>query len=342
MAIREYAGKGGKYRAYFKHQEQQYSKVFQTKAEAKAWEVEKKKELQQSETMPWVLMFSSACEEYLEDYKVRFQHNSFREKQCHLREFAGYLGKDTEMENIVVHVGKSFMLKLQKEKGNKTANRRLKSLKALWNWHKGRLQTNPWENINPYHEDEFIKYVPSKEDVHKVLSVADAWEKRFLEVLIHSGARLGEIINLVWDDVNFDAKTFQLWTRKRKGGSKQRRILPLDATLLSIFKELKNEAKEDEKSVFINMKTGAKYSRQQPSIDKMLSRLCNKAEVNVFTFHAIRHYFANSLMKAGSTCITDIQLLLGHQRTTTTDIYLRSMSPQLGHLAEIIEKAVKE
>ena len=37
----------------------------------------------------------------------------------------------------------------------------------------------------------------------------------------------------------------------------------------------------------------------------------------------------------------DIQLLLGHQRATTTDIYLRSLEPQIGHLAEIIENAVK-
>ena len=39
--------------------------------------------------------------------------------------------------------------------------------------------------------------------------------------------------------------------------------------------------------------------------------------------------------------LTDIQLLLGHQRATTTDIYLKSVSPDINHLAAIIESAVQ-
>ena len=38
--------------------------------------------------------------------------------------------------------------------------------------------------------------------------------------------------------------------------------------------------------------------------------------------------------------ITDIQQLLGHQRPTTTDIYLRSVAPNLDRLAGVIEGVV--
>ena len=50
-------------------------------------------------------------------------------------------------------------------------------------------------------------------------------------------------------------------------------------------------------------------------------------------------YFGNS-MDSRQTSIVDIQLLLGHQRATTTDSYLRTLSSSISHLAEIIESSV--
>ena len=51
-------------------------------------------------------------------------------------------------------------------------------------------------------------------------------------------------------------------------------------------------------------------------------------------------YFGVSLVKSQKADITDIQQLLGHQRPTTTDIYLRSVAPNLDRLAGVIERAV--
>lgn len=124
--------------------------------------------------------------------------------------------------------------------------------------------------------------------------------------------------------------------------SKNEPNIPSEIEEVNEVSETNKTGELSKEYVFTNRNTGEKYSRQQPCIDKMLPRLCAKAEVKAFTFHAIRHYFASSLMRAGGADMMDIQALLGHQRTTTTDTYLRSMSPQLGHLADIIEKAVKE
>ncbi|WP_414649503.1 tyrosine-type recombinase/integrase [Desulfovibrio sp.] len=80
---------------------------------------------------------------------------------------------------------------------------------------------------------------------------------------------------------------------------------------------------------------------RQPSMKLMMKRLCEKAGVTPFGFHAIRHYFAVCLVKSQKADITDIQQLLGHQRPTTTDIYLRSVAPNLDRLAGVIEGAVQ-
>ena len=81
---------------------------------------------------------------------------------------------------------------------------------------------------------------------------------------------------------------------------------------------------------------------RQTSMKLMLKRLCEKAGVAPFGFHAIRHYFAVILVKSQKADITDIQQLLGHQRPTTTDGYLRSVAPTLERLAGVIEGAVED
>ena len=80
---------------------------------------------------------------------------------------------------------------------------------------------------------------------------------------------------------------------------------------------------------------------RQPSMKLMLKRLCEKAGVTTFGFHATRHYFAVSLVKSQKADIADIKQLLGHQRPTTTDIYLRSVAPNLDRFAGVIEGAVQ-
>ena len=50
--------------------------------------------------------------------------------------------------------------------------------------------------------------------------------------------------------------------------------------------------------MFIDPNTNAPYSMRQPSMKHMLKRLCQKAGGAPFGFHAIRHYFAVSLVKS--------------------------------------------
>ena len=339
MAIRTaYRTTGTVYIAYFKYQGKQYQKTLRTKAEAKAWEVEEKKRLKALPGTLQGMLFSQACETYLQDCEARMAPGTFAEKQGHLREFAAYIRKDEIMDHIPLATARQFLLKTKASHGNKAANRRLRNLKALWNWHKDRLPHNPWRGIPSFSEEEHVKYVPPQGDIEKVLTTAAPWQRTLLKVLLHTGARIGEVLQLRWEDVSDQA--IQLWTQKRKNGSRQRRVVPLGRVLRKIMDTQRKKTGACE-HVFINPLTEAPYSTKQPVIKYMLKRLCESAEVTEFGFHAIRHYFAVCLMKSQKTGLTDIQLLLGHQRATTTDIYLRSMAPQLDHLAAIIEEAVQ-
>ena len=340
MAIRDYKGPGGKYRAYFKIQGKLFSKVVNTIAEGKKWEAAKKEELERAATQTPSLMCSQAFKEYLADCNARMLKGTVDEKVRHFREFAVFLGRDVPMDMLDEQQARAFIASVQLKAGNKSANRRLRNLKACWNWHRASLPYNVWNAVQPYPEDEFNKYIPEPGHVNAVLQKAVAWEKRILRFLLLTGARSGELFNLRWDDVNFERNTLILWTRKRKGGSRQGRILPLSPQLRVILDELEAERDLNSPYVFINPQTGDQYYRQLPSIKNMLKRLCKAAEVKQFSFHALRHYVALRLMESGKASLLDIQQLLGHQRATTTDVYLKSLSSGIAHLADVIEEAV--
>lgn len=82
-----------------------------------------------------------------------------------------------------------------------------------------------------------------------------------------------------------------------------RRLVPLSGRQQAILDE-QRPVTGNMGFVFINPNTQAPYSMRQPSMKLMLKRLCEKAEVTPFGFHAIRHYFAVSLVKSQQADIT--------------------------------------
>lgn len=340
MAIKPYQGPGGRYRAQFKFMGKCYSRVVATREAAALWIAEEKRRLKNAPAQPSpVLMFSGMCAEYLKDYKARYKKSSCDERYRHLTAFAEYIGHDFQPHDVTLQTARGFISSIQSERGNKTANRYLRSLKACWNWHirAEHHMENVWSQVEQYPEDEFVKYVPPPEDVAAVLLAASGWQRDFLEVLTKLAARESEILNLTWDDVNFERMAVRLWTSKRRRGERRARILPMSPMLKTTMLRLWDQRDRHSAHVFTNPLTGECYGRLHKPIRYMMDRLCQKAGVRRFGFHSLRHYTTQRLMDSHKATLSDLQRFLGHQRATTTDDYLKSISPELTHLAEAMD-----
>jgi len=313
-------------------------KRFLTLQEAKRWELEMR-QVPAMVVRP-NLMYSQACSQYIADCELRIAFNTLREKKKHLREFANYIRKDCRlqdcaMNDVTLSMARDFINGIMARSGAKTANRRIRTLKALWNWHKAELIGNPWQAVKPFPEEEFVKYVPSKDDVAKVLAAATQQERDILTFISYTGARLSEVLHLKWEDVLDSA--IRLWTHKSRNGSKTSRLVPVGYTLHDVLARL-HPLSEGSPYVFVNPATHGPYRRNQPSICHMLKRLCREAGVREFGFHALRHYFASMLISTNKATVCDVQHVLGHQRATTTDTYLRSLRSPIDHLVGVIEE----
>jgi integrase len=166
--------------------------------------------------------------------------------------------------------------------------------------------------------DKDPKYIPPLSDIEKVLNGAKPEQKKYLTVITFTLARVREINNLKWEDVH--ENYLILRSRKTKTGDVVERKIPM----ISRVKEAISGLDRKGEYVFINPTNNTKYDYR----DKFIKNLCTKAEVKPFMYHALRHYGASKLASEGVP-ITDIQMLLGHARATTTDIYLQSLKDSL-------------
>ena len=118
-----------------------------------------------------------------------------------------------------------------------TANKDLRYLRALFNYGIKRklISENPTNGIEFIPEDRKKRYVPPKEDVFKVINVADTDTQDYLWAMLLTAARVNEINSITWDDVNFEDRYVTLWTRKKKGGNREPRDIPMVSKLYDIL-----------------------------------------------------------------------------------------------------------
>lgn len=169
-----------------------------------------------------------------------------------------------------------------------------------------------------------------------MILAADRDEMDFLICMYKPGARLSEILNLRWDDINLQLKSVRLRTRKRKGGGWQARTLKMPWQMHeTLSRRYKNRNKQS--SCVFCQPNGDPFTRDCKWIREMMERLCKKAGVKKFTFHAFRHRMSANLMDSGEATLGMIQEFLGHQRKTTTEDYLKTLDRGAADVADIID-----
>ena len=318
---------------------------FTTKTKAKQAEAEKRKEVLQPRPKTEI----PTDMEFLELVNRRLDHVRAYNSESHYKDHV-YMAKRwiarwdqlecSEMTNEMVQ---QFVLDRNRVSPY-TANKEIRFLRATFNFGKKRkwLTTNPVDGIEFLPVDKRLAYVPDAEDIEKVIAQArsDQWlVKRFpdtadyIETLQDTLGRMSEINRLEWKDVDLDQRRLVLYTRKIDGGLTPR-VVPMTERLYRIL--LRRHAERDEAKpwVFWNPRTGKPYQDRK----KFMKRLCEKAEVQYFRFHSLRHSSA-SLMDNNNVPKGVIQRILGHKNRTTTDIYLHSMGDSEKEAMLVLENA---
>jgi len=194
-----------------------------------------------------------------------------------------------------------------------TRNRHLAHLSSIFNKGKewGLITDNPAQGIKPLRENGARTRFLDKEEIQLLLNAS---RKEFRPILIsalHTGMRKGEILKLIWPDVDF--KNRIITVQESKSGKK--RMIPMDDTLYETLKVLPARFKRG--YVFLSP---VKEGKPCYDFKRQFGNAVKKAGIENIRFHDLRHTFASHLIMAGVDLMT-VKELLGHASVTMTMRY---------------------
>jgi integrase len=199
-----------------------------------------------------------------------------------------------------------------------TANKELRYIRALFNYgiKYDLIQENPTIGLEFMPVERKIRYVPSKEDVVRILLAANPDTQDYLVAIKENMGRMGEINRLTWEDVDLVGKYVVLYTRKKKGGHlTPRKVLMTDTLYTMLLRRYRNRDK-DKPWVFWQRYWSRKEGKfvEGPYQDrkKIMGTLCRKVGERYFRFHALRHFGA-SVLDGANVPIGSIQRILGQE-----------------------------
>lgn len=191
----------------------------------------------------------------------------------------------------------------------------------------GKMQTDPTELLDMPKLGEHLPTVLSLEEVDAMIAATDAStidgqrNRAILETLYSCGLRVSELTDLRISNI-FKAEQYIMVFGK---GRKQRIVPISDSALKEIENYLKWRYEIDVKlgyqdHVFLN-RFGRALSRMM--VFNIVKRYAQDAGVKKeISPHTFRHTFATHLLEGGAN-LRAIQMMLGHEQISTTEIYTK-------------------
>jgi integrase len=211
------------------------------------------------------------------------------------------------------------------------------------------ISDNPNEAIDrPKKEKKESKYynVEETKQLLKALECEPLKYQTLIRLAIDSGARVGEILGLEWDDINFNLGYISInkviyaikggvrEKDKPKNNSSIRPITLMEETLdlLKQFKEQQEETKIKLGIKWLGCKkvfTSEEGWYMHPCTPRhILGKIINKYDLPKINFHSLRHTSA-SLQIALGIHMKIISKRLGHSSSSTTDMIYSHVSSTL-------------
>ncbi len=223
------------------------------------------------------------------------------------------------------------------QKGNKpaTVNRFISTLKHMF------TKAIDWEMINTevlnrirkvkmlQENNKRLRYL-SKEECQILINACDPHLKPIIITALNTGMRKSEILNLRWDNIDFN-HGFILLDKTKNG---ERREIPINVTLRNVLKGITRRL--DNPYVFYNPDTEKPY---RPDFKRSFNTALRRVGIKDFHFHDLRHTFASHLVMAGVD-ITTVKELLGHKTLIMTLRYAHLAPSHKVKAMEILDTTI--
>ena len=275
---------------------------------------------------------------YVQKQKM-YSSNTAKNYELDIVEFKNYLeGKGVNYTNVDYDFIKDYLMYLHNKKYKRnTIARRLSSLRSFYRYlfNNNVVKTNPFKYVQlPKKEKRLPKYV-GVEDLEVLFNIPDITtplgqrDRLILEILYATGIRVGELVNICLEDIDFSKKEIRIL-----GKGNKERIAEFGDYCLDAINEfiddgrckILNKYNKESNYLIINGQ-GEKITTR--GVEKIMDGIIKKASLKKrVTPHMIRHTFATHLLNEGCDILT-VKELLGHESLESTQIYTHVSNEKL-------------
>ncbi len=236
---------------------------------------------------------------------------------------------------------KRYLYKNFSNKKSRSQARSISALKSFFNYllFEGEIHSSPINDIESPKIENKLPEVLTEDEIKRLISSVNLdsefgqRNKTIIEVLYGTGIRVSELIELKLSNIFFKESILKV-----TGKGNKERFVPLGKiALIEIKKYLNNRDKLKINSKFSDILFLNRYGRQltRSMIFKVINDSSKNAEIDKkISPHTLRHSYATHLLKNGADLRT-IQLILGHESITTTEIYTHL---DTFHLEDVLKK----
>ena len=292
----------------------------------------------------------------LNDYKLYLKierglsQNSITNYEFDIKKLIQYLDEhniDVSPIDISNDVIQPFIYELSKVLNPRSQSRLISGLRSFFSYliFEDYRKTNPLDHIESPKIGRKLPDTLSIEDIDKLIAAIDLSktyngiyigerDRAILETLYSCGLRVSELTNLKISDLFFEEGFIKVTGK----GDKQR-FVPIGSHTQKYINIYRKEVRshilivpEFKDTLFLNYR-GNKLTRAMIfTIIKLLAKKINLQKT--ISPHTFRHSFATHLLENGAD-LRSIQLMLGHESITTTEIY---MHVDRSHLKDVLNK----
>ena len=342
---------GPRYRekVYFGHKT--ITKTFKRKTDADRWKaimLSKKVNFEITGNLPIKeTSFEIAAKEWLEcSIKPSKAKKTFQVYEKTVQKKLLPYFKDTLLHEVNIHQCEKIIEKEAVLGMNpKTINRLITCLRQIFFYG----IKHSYINVNPINKP--LHFKPKERDFHFYSEVeiqsllGKTTELEIYPIIflaIHTGMRLGEILGLCWDKVNFHSNRIEISRTvygielKESTKGKRTRYFPLNGKIKDLFEKLRAKQKSPK---FIFTKDGINPYNSNHFTQRYFYPATKVAQVRPLRFHDLRHSFASHFMMKGGN-LFELQKLLGHKDIKETQIYAHLTPDHLSEASKIVDFGV--
>ena len=208
---------------------------------------------------------------------------------------------------------------LGSEKGRGISGRSIEGMRQIlaaffgWAEHENLIRRSPAANIMPIHYMKKLKKPFSELSIDKLRQACRTTRDRaIIEFLLATGCRVGEVVRLKRDSVNFSTNELTVL-----GKGNKERIVYISDVAAAWLKRYLDERTDDSDHLFV----GKREKLTEQGFRAFLKRLERDSGVSNVHPHRFRRTLATRLSERGMP-LQEISYILGHSNVNTTMTYV--------------------